>query len=476
MTFDLPALARRMIAIDTSSVRSNLELLELLMPLCRRAGLQTSLQEEACDGVRQFNLLASRLPVDRETLLLVTHSDTVPPGDHVRWSATHGDPFALTEKDGVLYGLGVADVKLDLLCKLAALDSLRDVALRDNVALAATYGEETGRYGAKLLVREFQAQPGGAIPRRVLVGEPTRLRPGTAHKGYVEIHAMAYDPSPIPVPAMPLWRLTFAGVGAHSSQPHRGASANCACLDWLAAMDPTEHGGAVVSVEGGDVANRVATCCEAVVAAAEPPLPEELIRAEAAVAGISCSVARVDQAPSDVWSPSLTRQLLTVHAFTREVEGNLRAHKAPGFDPPYSTVNNGLVRMLPQRLTHIVDIRRVPGEEPRLLLDAHVAALRAAGLQTDTLLESGPFKAAEGSQTLAALEAELGARGLPIEPELKSGTTEAPVYQQAGMDTVVFGPGQAAGNIHRPNEHVPLADLYQCVEIYRGLILRLCGS
>ena len=71
---------------------------------------------------------------------------------------------------------------------------------------------------------------------------------------------------------------------------------------------------------------------------------------------------------------------------------------------------------------------------------------------------------------------ELGLRGLPLEPETKSGTTEAPVYQEAGMDTIVFGPGQAAGNIHRPNEHVPLADLEQCVDIYRDLIIRLCGG
>jgi acetylornithine deacetylase/succinyl-diaminopimelate desuccinylase-like protein len=62
------------------------------------------------------------------------------------------------------------------------------------------------------------------------------------------------------------------------------------------------------------------------------------------------------------------------------------------------------------------------------------------------------------------------------EPEMKSGTTEAPVYQEAGMDTIIFGPGQAAGNIHSPNEHVPLADLHQCVEIYRGMILRVCGN
>jgi acetylornithine deacetylase/succinyl-diaminopimelate desuccinylase-like protein len=71
---------------------------------------------------------------------------------------------------------------------------------------------------------------------------------------------------------------------------------------------------------------------------------------------------------------------------------------------------------------------------------------------------------------------ELGVRGLPLEPEFKSGTTEAPVYQKAGMDTVIFGPGQAAGNIHKPNEHVSLADLHRCVEIYRDVVRRSCGG
>ncbi len=135
MTFDLMPLARRMIAIDSRSQRSNLELLAFLIPLCLEAGLQTSLQEEDRDGVKQFNLIASRGPLDGETLLLATHSDTVPPGDASLWTATGGDPFALTEKDGALYGLGVADVKLDLLCKLLALDSLKGVPLGRNVAL-----------------------------------------------------------------------------------------------------------------------------------------------------------------------------------------------------------------------------------------------------------------------------------------------------------------------------------------------------
>jgi acetylornithine deacetylase/succinyl-diaminopimelate desuccinylase-like protein len=48
------------------------------------------------------------------------------------------------------------------------------------------------------------------------------------------------------------------------------------------------------------------------------------------------------------------------------------------------------------------------------------------------------------------------------------------VYQEAGMHPLIFGPGQAAGNIHKPNEHVLLADLHSCVEIYRDLIVRAC--
>ena len=111
MTFDLTPLARRMIAIDSRSQRSNLELLAFLIPMCQQADLQTSLQEEDRDGVKQFNLIASRGPLDAETVLLATHSDTVPPGDGSLWTATGGDPFVLTEKDGALYGLGVADVR-----------------------------------------------------------------------------------------------------------------------------------------------------------------------------------------------------------------------------------------------------------------------------------------------------------------------------------------------------------------------------
>ena len=492
-TLDLLSLARRMIAIDTRSAVSNIGLIEFLIPLCQLAGLETSLQQETQGGVQQYNLLASRGPLDRDTLLLATHTDTVPPGDASLWTATEGDPFSLTQHEGLLYGLGTADVKLDLLCKLLALESLRDVHLRHNVALAATYGEETGRYGAKLLVRELQVRGSGAVPRCVLVGEPTGLRPCTAHKGYLEFRTEGSDPTPLRIPSLPCWRLVFAGIAAHSSQPHRGASANTACLDALASLTGTaETSGAydvpaIVSVRGGDAVNKVAARCEAVVVAGTAPDAGSLLTPAAVAAGISCSVEPAVPAGDAVWSPELARLLLTVHSLTRGLERELRAVEAPGFDPPFSTVNNGMVKLDQARSSYVLDVRTIPGELPTEMLDAHATALKALEdlspphgeglrLHTERILESAPFRAIDDSDMLAALMIELGTRGLPLEPELKSGTTEAPVYQGAGMDTIVFGPGRAAGNIHKPNEHVPLVDLHRCVEIYRDVIIRACGS
>jgi acetylornithine deacetylase/succinyl-diaminopimelate desuccinylase-like protein len=187
-----------------------------------------------------------------------------------------------------------------------------------------------------------------------------------------------------------------------------------------------------------------------------------------------------------LWSPELSRLLLAVHSLTRGLERGLVTFGAAGFDPPYSTVNNGLVSLDQARLSYVVDVRRVPGELPSEMLDGHEAALRALEnwgpphgeglrLRTRKILESAPFRAADDSHILAALMVELAARGLPLQLEMKSGTTEAPIYQEAGMDTIIFGPGQASGNIHKPNEYVPLVDLHRSVEIYRDVVIRTCG-
>ena len=152
----------------------------------------------------------------------------------------------------------------------------------------------------------------GGVPRQVLVGEPTRLRPCTAHKGDLEFRAEGSDPAPRHPPSPPHWRLVFGGVAAHSSQPHHGASANNACLDALESfLEDTNSGAgdalAVVSVRGGDAVNKVAARCEAVVASVGAPDPGLLLTPAATAAGITCVVEPVTPSRAAVWSPDLAK-------------------------------------------------------------------------------------------------------------------------------------------------------------------------
>ncbi len=443
---------------------TNRPLIDLLVPLCDAAGLRTTLQEELRDGVPQLNVVALRPGTSNlPPLLLNTHLDTVPPGDAALWTACGGQPLRLTQRDGLLYGLGSADVKLDFACKLLALERLRDERLERPVILAGTYGEETGRYGAHLLTHRLRP-----LPAMALVGEPTTLRPCPAHKGYLEIHVTAARAGREPPPG-PCWRLSFDGVAAHSSQPHKGRSANDACLAALAELARLD-GATVLAVEGGDLVNRVSTEARMLVAAEGPP------RVTAA------TVEPAEPPPGETSSPELEALLLAVHASTLELRADLERHLVEGFDPPWSTVNNGLVRLGGGSLSHVVDIRRLTGAAPERAIAAHLERLRAAAracggaAEVETRLDSPPFRAAETSRVVAALEGVLRECDMSTEPELKSGTTEASVYAALEIDTVVFGPGRAGGNIHRPNEHVPLADLHAAIDVYAAVVRELASS
>jgi acetylornithine deacetylase/succinyl-diaminopimelate desuccinylase-like protein len=476
---DVVALARDLVGLDTRSSLSDRPAVDFLAPLCAQAGLAVTLQEELRDGQRQHNLLAWRGEPRGDALLLATHLDTVPPGDPALWTATGGDPFALTLREGQLYGLGAADVKIDFLCKLAAVERLREERLCRPLLLAGTYGEETGRWGAKLLVGSQRP-----LPSQALVGEPSGLRPTPAHKGYVEFHVAAEGPTRR-VSTPPLWSLTFTGRAAHSSQPHVGASANDACLELLGEMTSGRLDGSpveVVAIEGGDLVNKVAAACRLVLCAPERP-------AVSSVGDVAVEVAALtpDELPDEfpdepLTSSDLTAALLSIHDAKRWLDAELRRQAVKGFEPPWGTVNNGIVRVGPGRLEYVVDVRSAPAGRPGPTLGEYERRLNessAGGLcsiEVRRQLEAAPFLAGEHSPTLAALVGTLRSLGLPTDAELKSGTTEAPVYQQAGIDAVVFGPGEATGNIHRPNEHVPVAHLERAVDVYEYVIRRLCGE
>lgn len=120
-------------------------------------------------------------------LLVNAHLDTVPP--NTDWSS---DPFVPRIEDGRLYALGAADTKGAAAAIVSALD---DVRPRDVGVLFSGDEESTG-----VAIDAFVAGPHRQGLERAIVCEPTSLRLGVRHRGYV-----AFD-------------VTVTGPGGHSSK------------------------------------------------------------------------------------------------------------------------------------------------------------------------------------------------------------------------------------------------------------------
>src|SRR5699024_3122521 len=95
----------RLIAFDTTSRNSNLELIEFIRGYLSELGIDSELVHDASGG--QANLYATLGPADRGGIALSGHTDVVPI-DGQEWPR---DPWKVVEQDGKLYGRGTCDMK-----------------------------------------------------------------------------------------------------------------------------------------------------------------------------------------------------------------------------------------------------------------------------------------------------------------------------------------------------------------------------
>ena len=189
----------RLIAFDTTSRRTNLELIEFAEQRLTACGAKMRRVGNA-DGSKA-NLIASIGPEIDGGILLSGHTDVVPV-DGQAWSS---DPFALTLRDGRYYGRGTADMKAFLALALAAAPDFAAGDLKRPVQLAFSYDEEIGCLGAPSLIRDLVRS--GPRPSVVIVGEPTSMETVSGHKGIAT------------------FKVTVTGKEAHSSLTHLGVSA-----------------------------------------------------------------------------------------------------------------------------------------------------------------------------------------------------------------------------------------------------------
>ncbi len=190
-----------LVAINSVSARSNVEIVDYLERRCEAIGFQTKRFPYVDDkGVEKVNLIAiagtSFDTKPKVTLALVGHTDTVP--FDPKWAGA----LKLTEEDGKLYGRGACDTKAFIAAALAAVEMVGIQSLKQPVALIFTADEEIGLIGAKRL-----AEAKAIEAKYAIVGEPTSLRPMRGGKGYC------------------LAEVTVKGREAHSAYPALGHSA-----------------------------------------------------------------------------------------------------------------------------------------------------------------------------------------------------------------------------------------------------------
>ncbi|MFI8748301.1 acetylornithine deacetylase [Pseudomonas sp. NPDC077186] len=364
-------LLARLIAFPTVSRDSNLALIDFVRDYLEGLGLSCGLDYNAERS--KANLHARIGPAGAGGVMLSGHSDVVPV-DGQAWTLP---PFALSERDGRLYGRGAADMKGFIACVLAAVPRFLERPLRRPLHIALSYDEEVGCLGVRSLVEQLRASP--ERPAICLIGEPTEMRPVLGHKGKLAMRCQVH------------------GAACHSAYAPQGVNA----IEYAARL-----------------------------------------------------IGKLGEIGAQLAAP---------------------ARRDARFDPPYSTVQTGLIQggralnIVPAECQFDFEVRALPADDPQ-----QVARDLRAYAETELLPQMRAVSAASAIefQALSAYP------GLATDPQgeaaellaLLSGSrdfstvafgTEGGLFDQAGIDTVICGPGSMEQG-HKPDEFVSLQQLDAC--------------
>ncbi|AZL74321.1 MULTISPECIES: acetylornithine deacetylase [Pseudomonas] len=364
-------LLARLVGFATVSRDSNLELIGFIRDYLAGLGVDSELflNEEGTKA----NLFATIGPTDRGGVVLSGHTDVVPV-DGQAWTV---EPFALTERDGRLYGRGTADMKGYIASVLAAVPAFLAQPLKLPVHLAFSYDEEVGCLGVRSMLEALQQRP--HKPRLCLIGEPTELKPVLGHKGKLAMRCQVH------------------GAACHSAYAPYGVNA-------------IEYAARLIGKLG--------------------EIGDELARPE-----------QHDQR----------------------------------FDPPFSTVQTGVIKggralnIVPEECEFDFEVRALPGFEAQAVADRLqtyaeaelLPRMRAVNAGSDIRLK--PLSAYPGLATPADSEAARLVALLSGSDDFGTVAfgTEGGLFDQAGIPTVVCGPGSMDQG-HKPDEFVSVAQLRGC--------------
>jgi acetylornithine deacetylase/succinyl-diaminopimelate desuccinylase-like protein len=438
---------KKIIQIDSTPTSGNEDVALFCAELAREAGLDVTLQETSLNGLKQFNLIARPQNSSRQDeVIFQTHLDTVEPGPMGNWTKTDSNPFQATVVDDRIYGLGVADVKLDFLCKLRALKAFANTKQTRPFVLVGTFAEEIGMHGAQYLM-----QTKAVDARMAIIGEPSELQIVYANNGYMVLDfEIPYSVEELHYKNeheeknFSTQEKVFHGKAVHSSTPHLGDNAIHKLIDYLEKM-PT--GIAVVKARGGSSVNTVPADAFVEVDASKT--------FENAVSVSFLKLARKLQ--------GLDREFLNFEDQT--------------FSPAHPTLNIGLLDTRKDHLWLSISIRVTPNIDQEQL-DTWVTRMKKEAESLGGVCN--PQRLSPAALTSLSSELVTGAieiakkLGLSEKPITKASGTECSIYRKFGIDCIVIGPGVSIGNSHTANEYNFLPQLEKATEFYTEAVKRFC--
>lgn len=199
MPLTIEDLLARLVGFDTTSRHPNSLCIEFIRDYLNGLGVTSEVIAGGKEG--KACLFATVGEADRAEAMLAAHTDVVPV-DGQAWAS---DPFALTERDGKLFGRGSADMKGFIACALAFVPQFLAAKSGKGFHLALTFDEEVYMWGAKRLTEHLKAKQ--FKPQWIWIGEPTGFNLVAQHKGSV------------------VYSTRFTGVAGHSGQPQKGLNA-----------------------------------------------------------------------------------------------------------------------------------------------------------------------------------------------------------------------------------------------------------
>ncbi len=429
---DLISESLAILKINSISHTGNSKIVSYLSKLLNKVGLASTIQNNYYRGVKQQNLICRLHGVSSKEVLFNTHLDTVSPGDRKKWTSTQGNPFRPRIMGDRIYGLGSADVKLDYLCKLSALLDYKNKQFQNPFTLVGTYGEEMGLLGCRHFI-----DSGYIKPDYVFVGEPTNLKLVYAHKAMTIIRIEL--PIDKPYKAKASKSIEFMSESAHDSTRVLGKNAIIMAMQALAKLNNNQE---IIDIKGGNSFNIVPEFAQLILTEnAHTPNKNRLIHLVELLADIGKSFFN-DQ-DSNYAPPHSVMNITTIHTEDTKIIIKIAFRLLPkrDFSPIYTRLKSSL--------------NSLSGE---VFIEKSLPALYA---------NPNGFLIKKSLDILNELN-------IPTKLLTKPALTEASLYQQIAAQVVVFGPGMATNNIHKPNEHNLISQLHQAVSFYKKVIESFC--